>query len=303
MPSLQKPAAPADEAKSPTHTRSSTVGRYRWVICALLFFATTINYIDRQVLGIIAPGLQNGPTLFTPAMIAEPQVLARELRSPNTPAARLIGSRLSPSMLASPNSQALASDLNRIVAGPPLYDPAVFPSARLSEHLQQQLKKFQKSPPKGEDAARFNHWLIEESFPGAIAPSMRWSDVQYGYINSAFSAAYAIGMLLVGALLDRFGVRVGYALALLVWSLAAMSHALAGSAWSFGVARFALGWARRPTSQRPSRQWPSGSREASGRCALASLTQAPTSEPSWRRCAFRPSRWPSGGRRRLSSRA
>ena len=30
----------------------------RWVICALLFFATTINYIDRQVLGILAPTLQ-----------------------------------------------------------------------------------------------------------------------------------------------------------------------------------------------------------------------------------------------------
>ena len=34
------------------------IGRYRWVICALLFFATTINYIDRQVLGILAPTLQ-----------------------------------------------------------------------------------------------------------------------------------------------------------------------------------------------------------------------------------------------------
>lgn len=33
------------------------IGRYRWTICALLFFATTINYIDRQVLGILAPTL------------------------------------------------------------------------------------------------------------------------------------------------------------------------------------------------------------------------------------------------------
>lgn len=33
-------------------------GRYRWVICALLFFATTINYIDRQVLGILSKDLQ-----------------------------------------------------------------------------------------------------------------------------------------------------------------------------------------------------------------------------------------------------
>ena len=34
------------------------IGNYRWRICALLFFATTINYIDRQVLGILAPQLQ-----------------------------------------------------------------------------------------------------------------------------------------------------------------------------------------------------------------------------------------------------
>jgi len=34
------------------------IGRYRWTICALLFFATTINYMDRQVLGILAPTLQ-----------------------------------------------------------------------------------------------------------------------------------------------------------------------------------------------------------------------------------------------------
>ena len=34
------------------------IGRYRWVICALLFFATTINYIDRQVFGILAPELK-----------------------------------------------------------------------------------------------------------------------------------------------------------------------------------------------------------------------------------------------------
>lgn len=34
------------------------IGRYRWVICGLLFFATTINYIDRQVLGILSKDLQ-----------------------------------------------------------------------------------------------------------------------------------------------------------------------------------------------------------------------------------------------------
>ena len=36
----------------------AAVGRYRWTVCALLFFATTISYVDRQVLGILAPTLQ-----------------------------------------------------------------------------------------------------------------------------------------------------------------------------------------------------------------------------------------------------
>ena len=46
------PAAPADA------TPGGRVGRYRWRICALLFFATAISYIDRQVFSILAPKLQ-----------------------------------------------------------------------------------------------------------------------------------------------------------------------------------------------------------------------------------------------------
>ena len=39
-------------------TSAPLTSSYRWVVCALLFFATTINYIDRQLLGILAPTLQ-----------------------------------------------------------------------------------------------------------------------------------------------------------------------------------------------------------------------------------------------------
>jgi ACS family hexuronate transporter-like MFS transporter len=109
---------------------ASKVGHYRWVVCALVFFATSVNYIDRQVLGILAPTLQ-----------------------------REIG----------------------------------------------------------------------------------WTEVEYGYIVTAFSAAYAIGLLLVGRLLDVLGTRIGYALALASWSVAAMAHALAHTPLGFGAARFALG--------------------------------------------------------------
>jgi ACS family hexuronate transporter-like MFS transporter len=105
-------------------------GHYRWVICALLFTATTINYIDRQVLGILAPDLQR---------------------------------------------------------------------------------------------------------------SIGWNEIEYGYIVTSFQAAYALGLVIVGRLMDRFGSRMGYTLAIVVWSVAAMGHALARSALGFGLARFALG--------------------------------------------------------------
>lgn len=106
------------------------VGRYRWRICAMLLAATTINYIDRQVLGVLAPFLQ--------------------------------------------------------------------------EHIG-------------------------------------WNEIEYGYIVTAFQAAYALGLLCAGAVIDRLGTRVGYAIAIGVWSLAAMGHALAGSVMGFALARFMLG--------------------------------------------------------------
>ncbi|CAN5499574.1 MFS transporter [soil metagenome] len=108
------------------------IGRYRWVICALLFFATTINYIDRQVLGILA---------------------------------------------------------------------------------------------------------TDENFKFQIG----WNEAEYGYVNTAFQAAYAIGLLVVGSLMDRFGTRKGFSFAITFWSVAAMGHALARSAFGFGLARFTLG--------------------------------------------------------------
>ncbi len=48
---------PRADAEAVADARAG-VGGYRWIICALLFLATTINYLDRQVLGILAPPLQ-----------------------------------------------------------------------------------------------------------------------------------------------------------------------------------------------------------------------------------------------------
>lgn len=68
-----------------------------------------------------------------------------------------------------------------------------------------------------------------------------WSEQEYGFVVAAFSAAYAIALALWGAIIDQGGIRLGYAMAVALWSLAAMAHALAGSAFGFGLARFGLG--------------------------------------------------------------
>src|SRR5580704_7463977 len=80
---------------------------------------------------------------------------------------------------------------------------------------------------------------------GILAPELQksigWNEAQYGYIVTAFQASYAIFLLLSGSLMDRLGTRKGYSLAVIVWSTASMAHALARSAFGFGLARFALG--------------------------------------------------------------
>jgi len=64
---------------------------------------------------------------------------------------------------------------------------------------------------------------------------------QYGFIISCFSVAYMIGNPVWGFVLDRFGVRRGMTAAVSVWTVASAAHALAGSFWSFGILRAALG--------------------------------------------------------------
>lgn len=65
---------------------------------------------------------------------------------------------------------------------------------------------------------------------------------QYGFIISAFSIAYMLANPLWGRILDRAGLRLGMTAAVACWTLASMSHAFASGFWSFGLARFALGF-------------------------------------------------------------
>jgi ACS family hexuronate transporter-like MFS transporter len=68
------------------------------------------------------------------------------------------------------------------------------------------------------------------------------SATQYGWIISAFSAAYLVGNPVWGRLLDRFGVRAGLLVSVAFWTAASAAHAFAHTAFSFAIARAALGF-------------------------------------------------------------
>lgn len=67
-----------------------------------------------------------------------------------------------------------------------------------------------------------------------------WSDQQFAHLGSIFQLSAAVSLLGVGWFVDRFGVRFAYGLAVAVWSLAGMAHALAASVQQFVVARAVL---------------------------------------------------------------
>jgi MFS transporter, ACS family, aldohexuronate transporter len=77
---------------------------------------------------------------------------------------------------------------------------------------------------------------------GPLQHELGWNDIDYGHLVFAFQAAYAAGMILMGRLIDRLGTRIGYAVAMVFWSLASMGHAIAGSLTGFVIARSALGF-------------------------------------------------------------
>jgi ACS family hexuronate transporter-like MFS transporter len=68
-----------------------------------------------------------------------------------------------------------------------------------------------------------------------------WSNAQFGLVNSLFQGAYAASYLAFGWFVDKYGTRIGYAVSITLWSLAAAAHALVGTVAGFGIARIALG--------------------------------------------------------------
>ncbi len=86
---------------------------------------------------------------------------------------------------------------------------------------------------------------IDRQVLGILAPTLTrelaWRETDYAAIVSWFSVAYGVGLLGMGRLLDRIGVRRGLACSVGLWSLAAMGHALVRTVTGFSVARALLG--------------------------------------------------------------
>ncbi len=78
-----------------------------------------------------------------------------------------------------------------------------------------------------------------EKFLEGVIPGL--NSIKYGYILAAFQAAYAIGMVVAGGLTDKLGTRKAFAIAICLWSVAAMLPGLAFSVITFAVAMFLLG--------------------------------------------------------------
>src|SRR6185295_18396352 len=70
---------------------------------------------------------------------------------------------------------------------------------------------------------------------------LRWTNEDYGKVNSAFQATYALSYVVFGWFIDRHGIKLGYAVSITMWSIAAACHGLVGSMRGFLFARFALG--------------------------------------------------------------
>lgn len=103
---------------------------------------------------------------------------------------------------------------------------------------------------------------IDRTMLGLLAPvlgkDLGWSENDYGNIVTAFQAAYAMGFLLMGWLIDRFGPKVGYAIAISIWTVGHVAHGFASSVVSFMMARVILGVGEAghfPSVVRASSEW------------------------------------------------
>src|SRR5258708_12059703 len=74
-----------------------------------------------------------------------------------------------------------------------------------------------------------------------LTDAVHWDNLTYGTINGIFQFFYAFGLLGFGWMVDRIGTKMGYGIAIIIWSIFAMAHALAGNTFFFTISRAGLG--------------------------------------------------------------
>ena len=88
---------------------------------------------------------------------------------------------------------------------------------------------------------------VDRAVLGILKPALEhdlgWTQIEYGWMVTAFQLTYAVGYVLAGRLIDRIGVRFGFLVAVTLWSFAAIAHAAARTATGFSLARAGLGLA------------------------------------------------------------
>lgn len=86
---------------------------------------------------------------------------------------------------------------------------------------------------------------LDRQIIGLLKPTLEaafnWTETDFGMIMSAFSFAYAIGLLLSGYFIDKVGTKIGYSVSVIIWSIAGMVHSVAKSVLGFSIARLFLG--------------------------------------------------------------
>lgn len=87
---------------------------------------------------------------------------------------------------------------------------------------------------------------LDRQLIGLLKPILEkefaWTETDFAHIVMAFTAAYAIGLMVSGGIIDRIGTKLGYAAAITIWSIAGMGHAIAKSVAGFSFARVMLGF-------------------------------------------------------------
>lgn len=86
---------------------------------------------------------------------------------------------------------------------------------------------------------------LDRQILGLLKPLLEvefnWSETDFAYIVMAFTGAYAVGLISWGWLIDKIGIRLGYSISVISWSVMGVLHATAQTALGFGLARLGLG--------------------------------------------------------------